>query len=407
MPRIWTEKVLESPEVYLLRVDDNEIKLFEAIWDIPEGITYNAYLLKTKEGWVLFDTWKGSFSERLLRELSRLIDPKEISQIVIHHAEPDHSGALPDVLKANGYKASILCTPICKRLLNAFFGISENIRAIEDGEEIEIGGIKLKFLCVPWLHWPDTMITYLPNEGIIFGCDVGGGYSIPSAIDDENERDIPRYLHYVTKYIVTVIGHYRKYILENFEKLKKLGILDKLRILFPGHGLIWRKDPMRLLEHYAKVAMGEAKENKVLVIYDSMYGFVERAINVALEELKVNGIDPVVYGFTDKDSPAISEVLAHIPDSSALILGFSTYEASLHPIAKYLLHEITNKANYEKPALALGSFGWSGTLRKELEKISKEINIKILDIIEINGSVNKEGEEKIRNAVRRLIQRSS
>lgn len=407
MPKVWVKKLFENPEIHLLRVDDDKIKFFEAVWDIPEGITYNAYIMKTENSVILFDTWKDTYSSDFISAIKNIVDPEDITHIVIHHMEPDHSGALPALLEANKGKALIICSPIAKRLLDSFYSIRENVKAIEDGEETQIGGLNLKFICVPWLHWPDTMITYLSDRGIIFSCDVGGGYSIPEHIDDENETKIEGYLRYVTKYIVTVIGHYKKYIPENFEKLKNLGILNNLKAILPGHGLIWTKEPLKLLEHYARVAEGEPQKGKTLVIYDSMYGFVEKGINIALDELNRNGIKAIVYGFTDVSSHAIGDVLGEIPDSEFIIFGFSTYEASLHPLAKYLIYEILDKANYNKPVLALGSFGWAGALKRELQKLLKDSNFRLIDAIEISGRPKGEDELKIREGVKNLIQQSS
>jgi len=404
--KVWVEKLFDEPEIYILRIDDDMTRFFEAVWEIPEGITYNAYLLRTRGETILFDTCKGEYSEDFLKALSSLIDPKTITHVVVHHAEPDHSGALPKVLEANEYRAKIWCTPLTKKLLEAFYDIKGDLKSIEDKEEVKIGELKLKFICTPWLHWPDTMITYIPENGIIFGCDVGGGYSIPEDIDETKEKDIDRYFRYVTKYIVTVIGHYRKYIPENFEKLKNLGVLDNLKVLLPGHGLVWRKEPLKLLEHYAKVALGEKTKDKFLIVYDSMYGFVDKMINIAIDELKANGIEPVVYAFTDKSAPPLSDVLTDIPDSSAIIFGFSTYEAGLHPTARYLLSEIVDKANYEKPALALGSFGWAGALKRELQRLSKELKINIIEAIEVSGRPKAEDERRIRESVKKLIQLS-
>ncbi|MCX8127355.1 MAG: FprA family A-type flavoprotein [Synergistetes bacterium] len=407
MPKVWIKKLFEEPEIHLLRIDDDKIKFFEAIWDIPEGITYNAYIMKIKDNIVLFDTWKDTYSREFLDAIKSIVNPEDITHIVVHHTEPDHSGALPALLEANKKKVRIICSSLAKKLLDAFYGIRENIKTVEDGEEIELGNNRLKFIYVPWLHWPDTIITYLPDKGIIFGCDVGGGYSIPDNIDDANEANIEKYLKHVTKYIVTVIGHYKKYIPENFEKLEGMGVLNNLKAILPGHGLIWMKEPMKLLEHYAKVAKGDPQKEKALVIYDSMYGFVEKGITIAIDELKKSGTKPLVYGFTDTNSPALSEILKEIPDSKFIIFGFSTYEASLHPIAKYLIYEILDKANYEKPVLALGNFGWAGALKRELQKLLKDSDLKLVDIIEINGKTKEEDELKIREGIKKLIQQFS
>ncbi|ADT83327.1 FprA family A-type flavoprotein [Thermococcus barophilus] len=407
MPKVWIEKILDKPELYLLRVDDNQIKYFEATWEIPEGITYNAYLLKLENAVVLFDAWKKDYTKEFIEALSKLVDPKEITHIVVHHTEPDHSGALSEVLRLNCYRAQIIGTSFAKRLLEAFYGSKavENFYTIKDGEEMKIGGKTFRFITVPWLHWPDTMITYIVEEGLMFSCDAGGGYSIPKTIDDSDEEVVQEYLPYVTKYIVTVIGHYHKYIVQNIEKLKKLGIIEKTKMILPGHGLIWRKNPKRIFEHYEAVGAGVPKRGKVLVIYDSMYGFVEKAIEIALDELKKHGYIPVVYRFTDKEAPAVSDILGEVPDSEALIIGASTYEANIHPRVRYVLYEIVDKANYEKPVLILGAYGWAGVAGREIETMIMRSKFDHVDTIEARGNATEEDEERIRESVRKLIQK--
>ncbi|HIH72264.1 MAG: Type A flavoprotein [Thermococcales archaeon 44_46] len=409
MPMIRVEKILEEPELYILRIDDDQIKYFEATWDIPEGITYNAYLMKTGDAVILFDAWKTDYTEQFLETLSKIVDPKDITHIIVHHTEPDHSGALPKVLEANGYKALVIGTSFAKRFMEGFYGekIVENFHAITDGEELQIGGRTFRFITVPWLHWPDTMITYVVEDKLIFSCDAGGGYGIPETIDDSDEKVVEEYLPHVTKYIVTVIGHYHKYIVENIKKLKGLGIIEEAKMILPGHGLIWRKDPLRIFKHYEDVGAGKAKKGKILVIYDSMYGFVERRMKIVIDELKKHGYNPVVYRFTDKEAPAVSDILGEVPDSEGIVIGVSTYEAGIHPRIRYTLYEMLDKANYEKPILVVGAFGWAGVAGKEIEHLITRSKFDHVDTVESRGMPRTEDEERIKEAVRNLIARLS
>ena len=247
------------------------------------------------------------------------------------------------------------------------------------------------------------MITYVVEDRLIFSCDAGGGYSIPPAIDDSDEEVVKNYLPHVTKYIVTVIGHYHKYIVQNIKKLKSLGIVEEARMILPGHGLIWRKDPMRIFRHYEDVGSGRSKKGKVLVIYDSMYGFVERRMEIVIDELKKHGMKPVVYKFTDKEAPAVSDILGEVPDSEAIIIGASTYEAEIHPRIRYTLYEIVDKANYEKPVLIVGAFGWAGVAGKKIETMITRSKFDHVDTVESRGMPRPDDEERLREGVRKLV----
>ncbi|MDI3475930.1 MAG: hypothetical protein PWQ79_1430 [Thermococcaceae archaeon] len=406
MPKLWVEKLCTDPELYIIRVDDDRIRYFEATWEIPEGITYNAYLLKLNGAVVLFDTVKKEYTELFMEGLKKLVDPKEITHIIVHHTEPDHSGALPKVLEENGYRAQVIGTQFARNLLQGFYRDKavENFKVVTDGEEMKIGGKTFRFIAVPWLHWPDTMITYVVEDRLIFSCDAGGGYSIPEAIDDSDEEVVEKYLPYVTKYIVTVIGHYHKYIVQNIKKLKSLGIVESARMILPGHGLVWKRDPLRIFEHYERVGAGVPEKDKVLVIYDSMYGFVERRMEIVLDELKKHGKKPVVYRFTDKEAPAVSDILGEVPSAEALIIGASTYEAEIHPRIRYTLYEIVDKANYEKPVLIVGAFGWGGVAGRKIETMITRSKFDHVATVESKGYPTPEDEEKLREAVRKLIQ---
>ena len=397
MGKVWIEKIFDDPEIYVLRVDDGKIRYFEAVWEIPEGITYNAYLLKLPKATVLVDGWKSDYSEEFLKALSKLVDPAEITHVIVHHTEPDHSGTLPKVLEANGYRAKILCSAFAKRLLENFYDITENVNVVSDGERVNVSGKTFRFLMVPWLHWPDTMVTYLEEDGVLLGCDVGGGYSIPNALDDSNDSVVREYLPFVTKYVVTVIGHYRKYILENLEKLKPLPI----KAILPGHGLVWRRSPEILLRHYLEVAQGKIEEGKVLVLYDSMYGFVEKLMDEVLKRLDGFGMKPVVFKFSDSERSFVSDVLSHVPSSQALIFGVSTYEAHLHPVVEHVVRLIAEKASYEKPVLVFSVHGWAGVAEKIMGEILGKTHLKVVEFVEVRGG--KTEEAKISEAIEKLL----
>ncbi|MFA4719097.1 FprA family A-type flavoprotein [Pyrococcus kukulkanii] len=405
MASIITKKILDEPELYLIRVNDDEIKYFEATWYIPEGITYNSYLMKLDNAIVLFDTVKKEYAEMFLEELRKIVDLEEITHIIIHHTEPDHTGALSKVLEANGYRAKVLGTAFARNLLEGFYGseIVKNFQVVKDGEELKIGGKTFRFITVPWLHWPDTMITYVVEDKLIFSCDAGGGYSIPRGIDDSNEDVVKEYLPYVTKYVVTVIGHYHKYIVQNIKKLKKLGIIDNAKMILPGHGLIWRKNPKRIFEHYERIGAGVPEKDKVLVIYDSMYGFVEERMKVVIDELKRLGKKPIVYRFTDRENPAIADILGEVPTAEAIIIGASTFEADIHPRIRYTLFEILDKANYEKPVLIIGAFGWGGVAGRKIETLIARSKFDHVATIESRGRPTEEDREKIREAIKALF----
>ena len=397
-PRVFVEEVVG--DLYVLRVDDNEIKYFEALWDIPEKITYNAYLLVGDEERVLFDGWKTSYADDLIEAVKSLIDPKDITHIVLHHMEPDHSGSLPKVLEANKFKAEVIAHPMAKSMIEAFYGISPLFRSARDGEEISIAGEKIKFLHTPWLHWPETIMSYLTNRGILLTCDAFGGFSIPRTLFDEDGNVIEEYLPAVRRYVASIVGHYRQYITRNIEKIQKLGL--KINAIAPGHGIIWKKDPMKIVEYYLKLAEGVPEKGKVLVVYASMYGAIKQAIDSIVEEL--NGLDknPVIYDFTDRRRQSLTSIIGDAIDSEAIVIAAPTYEADAFPTIKYVATLIAEKIP-PKPVLIASSYGWGSAAAKKISEILSRAGFKIAAVVDFRGTASEEDLEKIREGVRKLM----
>jgi flavorubredoxin len=387
--------------LYLLRIDDSRVKYFEALWDIPEGITYNAYVLETDEGAILFDGWKDEYSNEFIKALGKIINPNNIKFIVVHHMEPDHTGSLKKVLKAADYKPEVIGRPMVKDMIKSFYGIEVKFRPVKDVEELRIGGYNLTFIPTPWLHWPETMVTYIKEFRALLTCDVFGGYGIPHGVFDDEEPDINLYLKGVKKYLTTVIGSYKAHIIKNIEKLLRMNV--EIKIIAPGHGLIWRRDPKRIINYYYHLAKGEVKERKAVVVYDSMYGFVEKAISTVLKVLEENGFVINVFKFKDKERPRISDILSEATDSSFIILGISTYENDLFPLMKSVMEMLVKKVNREIPVLIVSSYGWGPVLRSKVLEILKDSRFKIINIFQFRGRPDEDFEDKVRNLIERTF----
>ena len=388
-----------AKDLYLLKVADTHVRYFEAIWEIPEGITYNAYLLKTHEGAVLFDGWKKTYEKEFIETLSGLVPLEEIRHIIIHHMEPDHSGTLPKILELNGNKAVVWGHPFSKRLIEGLYGISPEFKAVKDGNTLEIGGRKLVFVQAPWLHWPETMVTYMPAEGVLLTGDIFGGYSIPYGTFDD-EVDVESYLPFARKYTVTVIGHYKDKIAKNIEKLGKFGIEPKM--ILPAHGLLWQMDPQRIVQAYLDWGKGKPQKGKVVVVYTSMYRFVERAMKIAVEELKARGYMPVIHKIVDDYHSSLADILSDVVDSEAIVFGAETYESEVFPYAEFILNEMGKKVEYEKPLLLVAVFGWAAAAGKKLRSTIEESSFNLVDVVEFKGIVTPESDAKIKSGIKEL-----
>jgi len=400
-PEIFVEKVVR--DLYVLRVDDEEAKYFEALWRIPEKITYNAYLLIGDNERILFDGWKLSFAENLIESIRKVIDPKEITHIVLHHMEPDHSGSLPKVLEVNKFKAEVIAHPMAKSMIEAFYQINPKFKPVRDGEELPLAGERLKFLHTPWLHWPETIVTYLADRKVLLTCDAFGGFSTPKTLFDD-ESVIKGYLPAVRRYVASIVGHYRQYIIRNIEKLQKLGL--KIEVIAPGHGIIWKNDPTRIVKYYLELAEGSPEKGKILVAYASMYGSVKDAVDFVVEKLRDLNKNPIIYEFSDKKQSSLTDIIGDAVNSEAIVIAAPTYEADAFPTIRYVA-ELLSKKIPGKPVLILSSYGWSGAAGKRLAEIFKSAGVKSVEIVEFKGKPSNKVIERLAEAIEELVAKTA
>ncbi len=398
MLKTHVERVLKN--LYLLRVDDDQIRYFEAIWKIEDGITYNSYLLINEGEVILIDGWKKKYADEHLETLKSLVDVKDITHVIIHHMEPDHSGSLGLILKENGFKAEVLGHPLVKNMMKTLYGIDVKFRAIRDGENLLLGSLALKFFHTPWLHWPETIMTLLKEESLLLSGDAFGGFSIPEAIFDDSEEVISHYLPSVRKYVAAIIGAYRAHIIKNIDKLSRAGISPK--IIAPAHGLIWKKKPEVIIDYYRRLARGEPDGNKILIISGSMYGLTEKAAEVALEEAYNLGCRVAYYRFNDLEHASLVDIIGDAIDSKAIIIAAPTYEAGVYPLVEQVVRLISKKIP-PKPVLVISSYGWAGVAAKSISEVLSKAGFKILDAIEFQGSASEADLERIKTGVRGLI----
>jgi len=391
---IHVEKIVS--DLYILRLDEEDVEYFEALWRIPEKITYNAYLLVGPEETILFDGWKSSYADDLIESIKKVVDPRDITHIIVHHMEPDHSGSLPRVLEENGFRAEVIGHPLTKSMIEAFYHIDPKFKPVRDGEELQLAGEGLKFILVPWLHWPETVATYLENRRTLITLDVFGGYSAPKAVFDEDEQIVEEYLRGVRRYVATVIGRYREFIIRNIEKLRSLGL--EVEVIAPAHGIVWRNNPNRIMEYYLRLAEGSPESGKILVVYASMYGLSRHAIEFAVERLRSMGKRPVIYEFSDKIQASLTDIVGDAIDCEAILLGAPTYEADIFPMMR-LVAEVLSRKIPEKPVLIIGSYAWGGVAGVKLAEIFKSAGFKSVEVVEFRGKPGEVVLRRIQEAV--------
>ncbi|WP_456395010.1 FprA family A-type flavoprotein [Thermococcus sp.] len=370
-------------DVYWVGVKDWSKRIFDALIPLPEGTSYNAYLVVGSEKTALIDTVAPGFEEELEEKIGEIKGIEDIDYIVMNHAEPDHSGAIPYLLERNE-KAFLIATEKGADMVKAYYNVPDGrIMVVRDGDEIPLGGKTLRFMEAPWLHWPETMFTYLIEDKILFPCDFFGAHLAGGFYDD----DVPDLLTYAQRYFGEIMMPFSTMARKALHKLEGL----EIEIIAPSHGPIYR-NPGKIIEAYKKWSGGETRE-KVIIAYVSMWGANERMVRELAALLTAEGVDVKVHNLVNAD---IGEVAKDLVDSRVIVLGAPTVLGGAHPLAIYAAYLVKALRPPAKYAVILGSYGWHGRSRDSLLEVLKGSNMELLGSLEVRARPKKEDYEKLR-----------
>ncbi len=361
------QAVKVSEKVYWVGAIDWNIRDFHG-YSTKRGTTYNAFLILTDKI-TLIDTVKKEFYPEMMERISSVIDPKKIEIIISNHSELDHSGALPQTVAAVE-PAEVYVSAMGLKNLTGHFHRDLKLKVVKTGDKIDIGGDTISFVEARMLHWPDSMFSYLEKENILFSNDVFGmHYATNRLFDDENDERI--WLTQAEKYYANIVLPYSDIVLRFLEQVKKMGLSPK--IIAPDHGFLWRKDPSKIVQLYAKWA-AQAPKNKAVVVYDTMWGSTEQMARQIADGLRAGGSEVKVLSMHSNDR---SKVALELLDSSALVIGSPVLNSQIFPSMADVLCYLKGLRKKGLIGAAFGSFGWNGSpidsLTKTLEEMGAEV----------------------------------
>ncbi|MCE7741794.1 MAG: FprA family A-type flavoprotein [Candidatus Heimdallarchaeota archaeon] len=369
-----------ASDIYYVGVNDHLTELFEGLWPIPEGVSYNSYVVKGEKT-ALIETVKVPFVDEFLKKVEE-VTSFNIDYIIMNHIEPDHSSSLLRLLEKVP-NAIILCSKKAEGMLNTLYRITENIRVVGEGDTLDLGGRTLTFFMDPLVHWPETMITYDNQEKVLFSCDAFGSYKALDfgLFDDSCDPDI--FFEETIRYFSNIVAKYVKYVKKAMEKLEGLDI----KIIAPAHGLIWRKDPQRIIDLYIRLSDRMALPG-VTVIWGSMYGNTAKVVNHVVDGIKEEGVPVTVLNFS-KDH--LSYLIKETWKYKGVILGFPVYDGGPFLNASYYLHLIKRKDLRERVVGFFGSSMWSGRALKQAADQVQELDWEVVEpLLEFKGSPSDE-----------------
>jgi len=384
-----------SKDIYCLAAVDWNIRDFHG-YSTYEGTTYNAYLILDDKV-TLIDTVKKQFADELIEGISQIIDPKKIDYVISNHTEMDHSCGLPRVMHKVGEDKPLYCSQMGQKNLSKHYPQKWNYQPVKNGGELSLGKRTLAFLETRMLHWPDSMFSYLKEEKILFSSDAfGQHYAGLERFDDEIDDAI---MPHARKYFANILLLYSPLILKLVDSVTEMGL--ELDMLCPDHGIIWRKDPGKIITSYVEWSRQKPRR-KALVIYDTMWHSTEKMAGAMVEALGEEGVDAKPMHLRSWHR---SDIITEVLDAGAIIIGSPTFNNGLFPTVSDFLTYMKGLKPKDKVGAAFGSYGWSGEAVKLINDQLNEMKFNVIDPgLKVQFVPDEEGVEACRKLGKKIAQ---
>lgn len=379
------------PGVFSVGVIDWDRRLFDELIPLPDGTSYNAYVIRGGDKTALIDAADPPFAEELLDNIEALgLD--RLDYVVANHAEQDHSGAIPKVLERYS-DALVVCNPRCRELLESHLKIpAEKFATVEDGATLSLGGKTLEFFYTPWVHWPETMVTYLQEDKILFSCDFFGSHFATSDLFADQ-----RIIYEPAKrYYAEIMMPFRAIIRKNLEIVDSLD----LELIVPSHGPIF-DDPSFIIDAYKDWSFDDVK-NEVVIPFVSMHGSTRLMVDHLTDALIARGIGVKRFDIAASDVGKIAEALV---DAATLVLGACTVLAGPHPNAAtvaILANALRPKTRF---ASIVGSYGWGGKTVKAIQGMIPLLKVELIDPVLAKGLPTEEDYQALDRLADEILKR--
>jgi flavorubredoxin len=360
-----------TKDIFWVGVNDTETELFEAIWPLPHGISYNSYLINDDKI-ILVDTVKRNYVDTYLDKVKKaLANKKAVDYLIITHMEPDHSGAIRALLDLFP-QMQVIGNAKTAEFLKCFFGIEKNIRIIKDKETMELGKHRITFLLTPMVHWPETMMAYEQTEKVLFSGDAFGSFGTLEAGIFDDEVDLAFFKEETRRYFSNIIGKYSAMVQKAISQLKSLDI----DVVASTHGPVYRNNPQYIITHYGKWSNYET-ENGVVIVYGSMYGNTQKMADTMantfaeekIKEIKVHNVSKTHLSFIIND----------VWRFKALVLASCTYNTTLLPPMDSFIRFLENE-NIKNHILGIiANYGWSGGALALLKEFAQKSQLELIE----------------------------
>ena len=379
-------------EIFSVGAIDWDRRVFDELIPLPDGTSYNSYLIKGSEKIALIDTVDPHKENELINNLQKL-NVQNIDYIISNHAEQDHSGTIPKILELYP-NAKVVTNQKCKTMLMDLLSIpEEKFIVINDGDTISLGDKTLKFILAPWVHWPETMFTYLKEDKILFTCDFLGSHFATSELFVKDEAKV---YESAKRYYAEIMMPFRNNIKKHIEKISNLDI----EIIAPSHGPIYSK-PEFIIDAYKDWISDDVK-NEVIIPYVSMHGSVEKMVNYLVSCLIEKGITVKPFNLTKTD---IGELAISLVDAATIVIASPTVLVGPHPAivsATYLANALRPKTKF---ASIIGSYGWGGRMIEQISGMLSNLKVELLSTVLVKGHPKKSDFKSLEKLANEILEK--
>lgn len=344
-------------------VNDREKTKFDGIYELPMGVSYNSYVVSGSESTAIIDGSDAAHANAYIKKLEGILGDRKPDYIIVNHAEPDHTGALP-MIRLRWPDIKVVGNAKTFDMLKGYYGITDGLVEVKEGSAISLGGdCVLSFIMTPMLHWPETMMTYLACDRVIFSGDAFGCFgALDGAVTDDEMDDVERYYPEAERYYACIVAKYGLFVLKAYAKLQKLD----LDYICTTHGPVWHSKKADIVELYLRMAGWNACRG-VVIVYGSMYG----ATSKMAEELAACLVDEGVRNIRvhDVTLTPLSFILADVMRFDSLVLISPTYNTDIYPPMESLAHALVERAVQRRRIGLLGSYSWGGQSVRKLREV--------------------------------------
>lgn len=364
-------------------VNDRHTPLFENLWPLPYGVTYNSYIAEGSQKCALIDTVEISEISDFIRKLYRHLGNKPIDYLIINHMEPDHSGGIPAIM-AHYPKMKLVGNKQTLSMVRGFYHLDDTrFLEIKDGDSLSLGDLTLRFITTPMVHWPETMMTYAEEEEVIFTGDAFGTFGALAGAVVDRQMDPELYLQEMYRYYSNIVGKYGKFVQQALTKIKDLPI----RYLCPTHGPVWNQNLKEVMDIYNRLSRYEPEEGTV-IIYGSMYGHTAEGAEIIASALADNGHRHIKIH--DASRSSMSDMISDCFRYRNIVIGAPTYSMSLFPPIDSLMKALEVRGLKNRKVALFGSYSWAPAALKILKEYCDRIGLEVVATMEFKQSISEQ-----------------